>query len=357
MKMQAAIKNNERGSILIVTLWTITLLTILVTALAGQVRLSSRVALFHKEELETWAKLLSAINQAEMELMLEQMPLGLVTIDETNEAGRNPLYRYNGRELQLSYPQADDITVRIYDHSGKINLRELGRPRMRSMLEKRLGPNAAAQIDELMDAWNDWTDLNDDEGVNGAEIDYYEGLESPYQPRNSKIESVEEILQIRGFAEVFGDVDLDAAFTLYGESELINLNFATKEAMELIPGLDDELIEEILTFRQDKDFGGNGDIAQLVSAENMALLRPWLQTTRTSNYYTIMAYKNPSPQNRNPENLDDAVIEWQDDESLTAFAEIVQISSFTEPPRVLKVTPYQKVPVRMVVKSEDETSQ
>ena len=355
MKMRAGTQIRQRGSIIIVTLWTITLLTILITALAGQVRLSARVALFHQEELEVWAKLLSAINQAEMELMLEQMPQ--VPKDPT-ELVRERLYRYNGQELQLDYPHADDITVRIYDHGGKINLREISRPRMRAMLEKKLGASASRKIDDLMDAWSDWEDLNDDASVNGAEIDYYQELETPYQPRNGKIETVEEILQIRGFAEVLADIDLEAAFTLYGERDLINLNLATVEAMQLLPGLDDELIEQILIYRQEKDFTGNGDIAQIVPAENMALLRPWLNTLLKSNYYTIMVYKKAEQLTDDLASDEaDAAKAVQEDASLTAFAEIVAISTFTDPPKVLKIMPYQKVPIRMISPSEDEARQ
>ncbi len=346
---------NQRGSVIIVTMWTITLLTILVTALAGQVRLSARAASFHQDELDTWAALLSAVNQAEMELVLEQMPEDDPELEVTQEEQRNPFYRFNGQELQMAYPQAEGITVRIYDNGGKINLRELSRPRMRGMLEKRLGSGASRQIDALMDAWGDWLDLNDEVSANGAEIEYYEGLDTPYQPRNSKLETVEELLQIKGFAEVFEGVDLDAAFTLYGERDLINLNLATVEAMQLIPGLDDQLIEEIVRYRQEKDFSGNGDVAQLIPAENMALLRPWLNTLLTTNYYTIMAYKTPPPRPDRGGDSEDTT--RQEDESLTAFAEIVQISSFTDPPKVLKITPYQKVPIRMVFSSEDEASQ
>jgi general secretion pathway protein K len=360
MKTRATTHNRQQGSVIIVTLWTITLLTILVTALAGQVRLSARVTQFHQDDLDTWAKVLAALNQAEMELLLEQMPLPPPTLEETNQINRNPLNRYDGQPLQLAYPQPEGITVRIYNHSGKINLRELSRPRMRAMLEKRLGSNATDQIDDLMDAWGDWLDLNNDASANGAEMDYYEGLEVPYRPRNGRIETVEEILQIRGFAEVFEGIDLDAAFTIYGERDLIDLNKATVEAMQLLPGLDDELIAEILSYRREKDFTGNGDVAQLIPAENMALLRLWLQTPAVSPYFTIIAYKTPVARqgevdgNDQPEEGLQSVI---DDSPLTGFAEIVEVTTFTEPPKVLKIMPYQNVPIRPLATSGDSTNQ
>ena len=42
---------------------------------------------------------------------------------------------------------------------------------------------------------------------------------------------------------MFEGVNLQAAFTIYGNARTVNLNLATREAMELLPGLDNELIE------------------------------------------------------------------------------------------------------------------
>jgi len=338
----------QKGSVIIVTLWTVILLTILVTVIAGQIRLSSRAAFFHQEELGEWANVISAINQAEMELMLERMPRPPESIEDLDEINRNPFFRFNGQELQLHYPQAEGITVRIYDHGGKINLREIGRPRMRSLLEKKLGDDADDQIDELIAAWGDWVDLNDNPGINGAENEYYENLKTPFTQRNGKLETVEEILLIRGFGKVFADVDLDAAFTLYTDDELINLNLATVEAMQLLPGLDEELIAEILSFREKNEFRGNGDVAQIVPAENMAELRPWLNSRRTTSFYTIMAYKKLVQED---DLFDDEAL--QPDITTTAFSETVQITSFNDSPRVLKINPYQSIPQRPVILKED----
>jgi general secretion pathway protein K len=352
--MQAKIK--QRGSVIIVTLWTITLVTILVTVLAGQIRLSARAAFFHQEDLRNWSGVLAAINQAEMELMLEKMPRPPENLEDLDEVGRNPLYRFDGEEQQLAYPQAEGISVRIYDHAGKINLREISRPRLRALLEKKLGEDADVQvIDAMMAAWGDWLDLNDQPGINGAEKEYYGELEPPYAPRNGALETVDEILLIRGFAEVFADVDLDAAFTLYGENELVNLNLATVEAMRLLPGLDDELIEQILLWRQENEFQGNGDVAQIVPIENMAELRPWLNSRKVTNFYTIMAYRKSTP--AADAEADDPENPLPDDLSTNAYAETVEVNSFTDMPRVLKTNPYQRIPTRVQIESDDEEGQ
>src|SRR5688500_17495685 len=100
-------KQEQRGSVLILTLWTITLLTILVTVIASGNRLSARAAFYHQEDLGAWASVLAAVNQAEMELMMERMPLPPETIEDTSEINRNRAYRFNGQPLELNYPQAE----------------------------------------------------------------------------------------------------------------------------------------------------------------------------------------------------------------------------------------------------------
>lgn len=357
--MKRSRTHKQRGTVIIITLWTITLLTILVTVLAGQSRLSARATQFHQEEVQNWASVVAAVNQGEMELMLDLMDPPVLTPEEQAENPVSPHYRnYRGAPLQLSWPQAEDVVVRIWDHAGKINLSELSRPRLRALLEKKLGSDAElGQLDDLMSAWADWLDLNQQAAPNGAEIEYYSELDQPYEPRNGRLETVEEILDIRGFAEVFGDVDLDAAFTLYGDQDLINLNVATIEAMRLLPGLDDELIDTIIAWRETNEFVGNGDVAQLVPAENMGELRPWLNSRRVTSHFTIMAYKRQTPDNAaDPEELeqgtevdDGFVIADRTDPATTAYAEIVEIASFTNKPRVLKINPYQNIPIRKIV--------
>jgi general secretion pathway protein K len=80
---------SQRGSVIVVTLWTITLMTILVAVIASQNRLSADTAWVHKQELTVWAGEESAINQAEMELMMERMPLPVDT--ETTASTTRPL--------------------------------------------------------------------------------------------------------------------------------------------------------------------------------------------------------------------------------------------------------------------------
>ncbi len=349
----------QGGSIIIVVLWTVALVAILATALASRVRLSAKVAFHQQEGLRHWAMTMAAVNQAEMELMLERMPLPPISTRDLTEADKNPAYRFNGQSLQLHYPINPNIIVRIYDHAGKINLRKIGKSKLRQLLQKRLESLKTAgliedmDVEELLAAWSDWLDLNNLKTIKGAEKDYYEALEQPYTPRNGRLETVEEIRHIRGFAELFKQVNLSAAFTLYGKHRTVNINLASKEALQLLPGLDDKLIEELLNIRQKEEFRNKPDVAEIVPAENMLQLSSWIGTN-TSNFYTIFAYPRLVDESKTVDEQRSAtrgVFEVDDeighqDVVSQAYMEIVEVKSTSSLPKVLKVDPYGKLPWR-----------
>ena len=160
----AVTAKSQKGSVLIIVLWTSVLLTVLVTAMAGKVRLSAQTVAHNQDVSRHWAAVMGTVHQAEMELMLEMMAPPIdqeVELTEEGEA-RNPRYRFNGQPLTLHYPQAEEMVVRIYDHAGKINLNRIPRRNMQMLIEKRLGGLDAdpEQVQDLLSAWTDWTDLN-----------------------------------------------------------------------------------------------------------------------------------------------------------------------------------------------------
>lgn len=319
---------NQRGSVILIVLWTSILLTILVTVMAGKVQLSARTAFHNQIAVEDLARINATLNLAEMEILLERMPPPIDQELVTDDQGiiRSPQYRFNGQALSLYYPAEEGMVVRIYNHAGKINLNDIRLQDMRRLIEHRLGGEDAdpQQVQDLLTAWNDWTDLNDGAGINGAERDYYESLDPPYAPRNGNLESVEELLLIRGFDELLEGVNLDAAFTIYGSSRTVNLNYATREAMQLLPGLNDELIELILAYRERRDFHNTTVVGDVVPLENFVLLSDWIGNNSASTY-SVYVY---------PEALDAA----------QAYMLVMEAPEYSTRPRVLKVDPYARVP-------------
>jgi general secretion pathway protein K len=335
----------QRGSVIIIVLWTSVLLTVLVTVMAGKVQLSARTAFHNRIAVSDLANVSSAMHQAEMELMLERMSAPIDQQVQTDDEGnfRIPAYRFNGQPLSLYYPSGEAMRVRIFDHAGKINLNRIRRQEMQLLIEKRLGPDFdPQQVQDLLAAWTDWTDLNDLAGINGAEREYYESLDPPYSPRNNpELDTVEELRLIRGFDDLFRDVNLDAAFTIYGTGQTVNLNLATREAMQLLPGLTDELIERIIEYRQRRDFRNRPDVGTLIPTENFVELSSWIGNN-TSAVYSVYAY--PLPAAESDAESSAAEGELEADGVTRAYMEIMEVRSFADRARIYKVDPYARLP-------------
>lgn len=327
--------DHNRGAVLIMVLWTAVILTILVTVLAANVRLSATTAFHNKTGSHDYALMLAAMYKAEMELMMERMPVPLgqeLTLSEEGEF-RIPANRFNGQPLTLNYAADDNMVVRIYDHAGKINLNRIQRPRMQQIIEKQLGPRFdPMEVQALLAAWTDWTDLNSLVTPGGAEDEYYLSLDPPYTARNNpELDTVEELRLIRGFDELFKDVNLDAAFTVYGSGGAVNPNLATREALLLLPGLDEEMVEQIIAWRERRDFRAIREVGEIVPLESMVELSPWLGFN-TSSFYSVYVY--PQPDDTNAE----AAPVTQ------AYMHLMEVRSANNRARVYKVHPYAKLP-------------
>jgi general secretion pathway protein K len=329
MKDRHCLPATNRGAVLIMVLWTAVVLTILVAVLAANVRLSANTAFHNRSGSQEYAAIMAAMNKAEMELMMERMPLPVDHPFELSETGEIRLlaYRFNGQALSLNYPADEDLVVRIYDHAGKINLNRIQRARLQQIIEKKLGPGFnPRQVQELLAAWTDWTDLNSEMSPGGAEDQYYQSLDPPYLTRNTpELDSVEEIRLIRGFDELFRDVNLEAAFTIYGTDNAVNPNLASREALLLLPGLDEELVEQIIARREQSDFRVMREVGEIVPLEQMVELSPWLGFS-TSSFYSV--YVHPSASG----------------EVTQAHMQIMEVRSAANRARIYRVHPYARLP-------------
>jgi len=344
----------QRGAILIIVLWFIVIIIVMVAALAGEIRLSAKIVLHNKIILDTWGDTLQALNAAQMELLINRMPDPPGEEDVPLEERKNKKYRFNGQKLELTYPVPKTVTVRIYDHASKINIGRLSKQRMRQLLEKRVGKEDLETLDALEDAWEDWIDRDELKRANGAEKDYYETLSPPYEPRNSRLETVEELLLIKGFDEVFKGIEIDTVFTVYGNSTKLNPNLATREALMMIPGMNEEIVTKILTERRKKDLKNFNDLKEMMEPEDFAEIRSWLNFS-TSNFYTIaIQVKNLEDiQNEDIQNedFDTEESETPDEETSSksheyqrAYMITVQPKGYNKLPKILRVEPYGMLP-------------
>jgi general secretion pathway protein K len=104
----------------------------------------------------------------------------------------------------------------------------------------------------IADSIIDWQDKDSEHRVNGAEDDYYSGLPNPYDAKDARLDSIEELLLIKGVTPelYYGGteefpVGLRDVFTIFNDTGEVNLRFSTPEMKRILFGLDDEELAQI----------------------------------------------------------------------------------------------------------------
>ncbi|MCU7834267.1 MAG: general secretion pathway protein GspK [gamma proteobacterium symbiont of Taylorina sp.] len=314
----------SRGSVLIIVMWLIMLGLILVTAMAVNIRLSATTVINYNESLHSWSRILASLNKAHMELLINQMPA--INVRKTSSFKKTSEENsFDGRALKLSYPGSDGMTIRIMDLSGKLNISGLNEIKIKQFLEHNLG-EYNKNIPLMSDAWLDWIDKDDLKRLNGAERQYYKKNNLSYQPRNDNFMSVDEIRLIKGFDEVFKDIDLETVLTLYGKSGTVNPNFASAEVLKMLPGMSEEAAKELIAARKIQPFKNMSEVSIHLSPSVISKVSGWMNFKK-SDYYTIIIHADT----------------LKDERSVYAYVEEVKVNNFSKPPTVLRVIPYAKV--------------
>ena len=226
-------KNNESGIALILVLWVMVLLIALGTEFALSMKTEVNTTRNFKEDAETYYLAKAGMNLAKAEILSDAQfhsrtsekgfifgPVASESIEDNNAGGSNivqtaqPSATSNAKadpELEIPEPpQRTELPLgkgfihySIRDENGKININAVSR----DVLIKALAANGlplGSDRDTIVDSILDWIDKDDRHRVNGAESDYYQGLSPAYSAKNGPLESLEELLKVRGVtAELF----------------------------------------------------------------------------------------------------------------------------------------------------------
>lgn len=107
------------------------------------------------------------------------------------EDGANSWYFTIYAEYVVSAENTEsEIRYGLTDEAGKININAVDRDTLLAL------PN---MTEELVDCLLDYRDGDNDARPNGAEQEYYEGLEHPYAIKNGPVITLEELLLVKGF--------------------------------------------------------------------------------------------------------------------------------------------------------------
>jgi len=190
------------GTILIVTIWVVLVLAGLALVFARSIRVAAIVGANHVASLEA-----ECISSGAMEYV--KAKLATSTEEETSSLMESEPYMAmqlgNGYfwVLRSNLEDEREFNYGLTDEAGKINLNSASE----EMLLRLPGMTA-----ELAASIIDWRDEDSEISPGGAEDEYYLLLSQPYNCKNSPLETVNEILLIKGASE-----DL-----LYGEDTNLN---------------------------------------------------------------------------------------------------------------------------------------
>ncbi|MCH7500644.1 MAG: general secretion pathway protein GspK [Nitrospinae bacterium] len=204
-------KDNEKGIALIMVLWVMVLLIALGTEFALSMKTEVNITRNFKEDIEAYYIAKAGINLAKAEILSDSQfhswteekgyifgPVVSGIKDEGNLA-------LPGEGLEVPEPPKRTelplgkgfIHYSIRDENGKININTASR----DVLTKALAANGlslGSERDTIVDSILDWIDPDNRHRVNGAESDYYRGLSPAYSAKNGLLDSVEELLKVKG---------------------------------------------------------------------------------------------------------------------------------------------------------------
>lgn len=275
----------RRGAAMIISIWTIALLSLLVMSFALDAKLEGKINVYVRNRRHVDYLTQSGIAIAEMILLKYKDASDSASTEEQAEdiwlQPKLDLQRGSctvaNFPVEAGRPENGVVTVEISSaEANRWPINTLGA----SDVSDKIWENILNVIglpmeyqEEVVDSWYDWRDEDDTvTGHSGAESEYYGDLEKPFKPRSGEVASVEELKRIRGIRDrpaiydggllnpeerdkkkqVMIRYGLKEFFDIWGESAKINVNSATKEVLMTVPGIDgdEELAGAIVEERE-----------------------------------------------------------------------------------------------------------
>lgn len=313
MKPDCELGRRDSGFILIAVLWVVMLLAVFAMNHATNTRLGA-LRVQTVEQLFSDAHVLrSALAWGEHETRKYHANLNRTRVQDEQEAGIAPgngnlsqramtLYhpRYEPYEVSLA---GRTVHVRMTYESGKLNINRLNPATLEAILTA-CGVPAGVEATGIVNSILDWIDEDDLHRAEGAESSYYMALEHPYPAKNQPLESIEELLLIKGITpELYdggeGRPGLVDFLTVSGQSTKMDVNSASPMAFSLVSGMSEGARQRIAENRDLEPVGRLSELAQAleigdlgefgrffdVISDNTVIIEAWfldLETGRRS---------------------------------------------------------------------------
>ncbi|HEX9786555.1 MAG TPA: hypothetical protein VGB09_00955, partial [Candidatus Binatia bacterium] len=180
---------DDRGVALIVVLWIFIFLFVVAFEFSTAAREEASGAHRFSDETQGYYLAVAGFERGMYDFL--RQPTGGGAIQQGQP--KTDLFDGEWREENFG---AGAFRVRLVDEGGKININRISEESLRRVFT-HLGIDAARR-DILVDSIMDWRDPDDLHRANGAENDHYASLSPAYTTKNGPLDSVAELLWIRG---------------------------------------------------------------------------------------------------------------------------------------------------------------
>ena len=322
-------QRNQRGIALIIVMIVIIVLAVLAGGFAYSMKVETRLARNSSFDSDVENLGRSAVERARYILALHLRIPGEGAYTSLNQFWASGIPSTNELLMDMSL-ENDELprghtVIQIIDMERKFNLSAIRDERYSPILQKALETMGIdpAHVTDILDSYLDWVDPDDNKRIHGAESDFYVNLNpaAPYVAKNGLADDISELLLIRGMTpEIFfgagragsmpafggapksapigqlgavggssvGLVDLFTTVSAAGTA--VNVNTASAEVLQLLPGMDATLAQSIIDARAGPDhmdgteddipFLQNGEVinAPGMTQELLQAMRPFMVT-------------------------------------------------------------------------------
>ncbi len=284
-------KNFQSGVALIIVMCAIVVLSILAAAFAYSMKVETKLAAtVNNDQRLVWLAR-SGVELACWELA-QEAAIPNKPFDSLNDVwagGTGGIYVSNSVLSGISlnnYPIGDgSVSVKMVDLERYANI-NIADPTLLQRALTLMGVDADS-MSTVCDSILDWTQPGDTARIAGAKDDYYQGLNPPYHCKSAPIDSMQELLLVKGIwnhPEIYdpktyggsvsnhqtsafqhklglgtapGEIPdypfgLKDLFTPFSNGQ-INLNTADVNVLQLIPGVETDIAASILQLRSGPD--------------------------------------------------------------------------------------------------------
>ena len=263
-------RGGAEGAALIVALWTVLILSLLVGGMAFEMHVEAGITSYARKRMKAQVAARGGVEYAKF-LLAKSFDVSAFEESDEEKENLRILAKNLSRGIGVSGAQVpmgeSTATVSVEPEAGRRNVNKLEDEDWEELLDQAGVPDE--DWPELIDCFMDWTDEGDEHRLNGAEEDDAFYKEQGYEPKNAPLDTVDELMLIKGFtpAIVYGGPPADPKgeplrgiahlLTTFGDGK-VNVNTASREVLLTLTAsngkmMDDWVVDDLLKYRLGDD--------------------------------------------------------------------------------------------------------